>query len=93
MPRRRTLSSLAPAYAVAAAVFGPGGTVIGALDLVVDAMADRRPDIRLAIAVATRVLSDWAVDPRAMPPGSGAAPPRWRADPTSAALVWELEAG
>jgi DNA-binding IclR family transcriptional regulator len=81
-------------YAVAAPVFGPDGTVIGALDLVVDEMADRLRDVRAAMAIATRVLSrQLAADPRALPCGSGAAPLRWRADPTSAALVWNLEAG
>jgi DNA-binding IclR family transcriptional regulator len=81
-------------YVVAAPLFGPDGNVIGALDVVVDEMADRLRDIRAAIAIATRVLSRQpAADPSALPCGSGAAPLRWRADPTSTALVWNLEVG
>jgi DNA-binding IclR family transcriptional regulator len=81
-------------HAVAAPLYGPAGNVIGALDVVVGEIAEQRRDIRVALAVATRVLSrQLAENPRALPCGSNAAPLRWRTDPTSAALVWQLEAG
>ena len=51
-------------------------------------------DCEVALAVVTRVLSrQLAEDSRALPCGSDAAPLRWRADPTSAALAWQLEGG
>lgn len=80
--------------AVAAPLFGPAGNAIGALDVVVSEIAEQWRHMRVVLAVATRVLARrLAEDPRALPCGSDAAPLRWRADPTSAALVWQLEAG
>jgi DNA-binding IclR family transcriptional regulator len=75
--------------AAAVPVFGPHGVVVGALELAVDDLANGLHDARLLLVVAARGLSrQLAFNPGAMPTGTGAAPLRWRADPTSAALTW-----
>lgn len=77
--------------AVAVPVFGPHGAVVGALELAIDNhnFANRLHDARLILVVAARGLSrQLAFDPGALPTGSGRAPLRWPADPTSAALAW-----
>jgi DNA-binding IclR family transcriptional regulator len=74
---------------VAVPVFGPHGAVVGALELAVDNLATGLRDARPLLVVAARGLSrQLAFAPGAMPTGSGRAPLRWRADPTSAALTW-----
>jgi DNA-binding IclR family transcriptional regulator len=75
--------------AVAVPLFGPHGAVVGALELAVDNLANGLHDARLLLVVAARGLSrQLAFTPGAMPTGSGPAPLRWRADPTSPALTW-----
>lgn len=75
--------------AVAVPVFGPHGAVVGALELAVDNLANGLHDARPVLVVAARGLSrQLAFTTGAMPTGSGRAPLRWRADPTSAALTW-----
>jgi DNA-binding IclR family transcriptional regulator len=75
--------------AIAVPVFGPHGGVVAALELAVDNLANGLADIRPLLVVAARGLSrQLASTPGAMPAGSGPAPLRWRADPTSAALTW-----
>jgi DNA-binding IclR family transcriptional regulator len=76
---------------VAVPVFGPHGGVVGALELAVDnhSFTSGLHDARLLLVVAARGLSrQLASTSGAMPTGSGRAPLRWRADPTSAALTW-----
>jgi DNA-binding IclR family transcriptional regulator len=75
--------------AVAVAVSGLEGRVVGALELAVDDLANALHDARLLLVVAARGLSrQLALTPGAMPTGSGREPLSWRADPTSAALTW-----
>jgi DNA-binding IclR family transcriptional regulator len=75
--------------AAAVPVFGPHAVVVGALELAVDHLAHGLHDARLLLVVAARGLSrQLAFTPEAMPTGTGRAPLRWRADPTSAALTW-----
>jgi DNA-binding IclR family transcriptional regulator len=75
--------------AIATAVFGPDGAVVGAIELAVDDLVGGMRLARPALVVAARSLSHLlAADPAALPTGSGAAPLLWRADPTSAALSW-----
>jgi DNA-binding IclR family transcriptional regulator len=75
--------------AVAVPVFGPHGGVVGALELAVDNLTNGLHDARPLLVVAARGLSrQLASTPGALPTGSGPAPLRWRADPTSAALTW-----
>jgi DNA-binding IclR family transcriptional regulator len=75
--------------AIAVPVFGPHGGVVAALELAVDNLANGLHDARPLLVVAARGLSrQLASTPDALPAGSGPAPLRWRADPTSAALTW-----
>jgi DNA-binding IclR family transcriptional regulator len=75
--------------AIAVPVFGPHGPVVAALELAVDNLANGLHDVRPLLVVAARGLSrQLATTPDALPAGSGPAPLRWRADPTSAALTW-----
>jgi DNA-binding IclR family transcriptional regulator len=75
--------------AIAVPVFGPDGRVVAALELAVDNLANGLHDARPLLVVAARGLSrQLASTPDALPAGSGPAPLRWRADPTSAALTW-----
>jgi DNA-binding IclR family transcriptional regulator len=75
--------------AIAVPVFGPHGAVVGALELAVDNLAHGMHDARLLLVVAARGLArQLAFNAGALPAGTGPAPLRWRADPTSAALTW-----
>jgi DNA-binding IclR family transcriptional regulator len=75
--------------AIAVPVFGPHGGVVAALELAGDNLADGLHGTRPLLVVAARGLSrQLACTPGALPAGSGPAPLRWRADPTSAALTW-----
>jgi DNA-binding IclR family transcriptional regulator len=75
--------------AIAVPVFGPHRRVVAALELAVDNLANGLHDARPLLVVAARGLSRQLTStPGALPAGSGPAPLRWRADPTSAALTW-----
>jgi DNA-binding IclR family transcriptional regulator len=75
--------------AIAAPVFAPHGGVVAALELATATAVDALRDARARLVVAARGLSrQLACSPAALPTGSGAAPLRWRADPTSAELSW-----
>jgi hypothetical protein len=75
--------------AIAVPVFGPHGSVVAALELAVGNLANGLRDARLLLVVAARGLArQLAFNAGALPTGTGGAPLRWRADPTSAALTW-----
>ena len=75
--------------AIAAPVFAPHGGVVAALELATATAMDALQSARIPLVVAARGLSrQLACSPAALPTGSGAAPLRWRADPTSAELSW-----
>jgi DNA-binding IclR family transcriptional regulator len=75
--------------AAAVAVRGPGGTVVGALELTFDDLVHDLPRARAALLIAARGLErDLAARTGVLPSGIGDSPLDWRADPTSPALSW-----